>query len=148
MKNSQTKFAITHVFQSVTNREQASSTPFAATVLGGLLQEENVKSSSTFSLAVHQVTELSMNNKMVRRVAFQKLWDIVLELVIYTKDFTLIADGLDECDEKSGDELSRELRALSSSKYATHHPLPIGSSIRESLSRLSYRRDHTNGRRK
>jgi hypothetical protein len=70
---------------------------FAATVLGYLLQEESVKSSATFALAVHQVTELSMKKKLVGRVAFQKLWDIVLELVTYTNDFTLIADGLDEC---------------------------------------------------
>jgi hypothetical protein len=69
---------------------------FAATVLGDLLQE-SVKSSATFALAVHQVTELSMKKKLVGRVAFQKLWDIVLELVTYTNDFTLIADGLDEC---------------------------------------------------
>jgi hypothetical protein len=51
---------------------------------------------------------------MAGRIAFQKLWDIVLELVTYTNDFTLIADGLDKCDEKSWDELSRELRTLSS----------------------------------
>jgi hypothetical protein len=81
-----------------------------------MLQKPSVITSSKHLLFVNQVMALSGTNKKVEDVKFNKLWDIVLQIAPVLPEFTLIIDGLDECDdsdEKARENLITELISLS-----------------------------------
>jgi hypothetical protein len=113
-KTTTTDITITYLFQGITNKSQARSVSFAAVVLSDLLQSKAVRSARNYRLIINQIMELSHSNKLVGDVAFRRIWSIVVGLSTSIPDFTLIVDGLDECDDKSRAELSIELVNLSS----------------------------------
>lgn len=87
----------------------AKSVAFAAHILADLLEFTEIKKNAKYKLAISQVIDLSKSTKRVYDSSFRKIWSILLVLVKAIPDFTIIVDGLDECGEKSRNELSTEL---------------------------------------
>lgn len=66
-------------------------------------------------MAIDEVTALSQTGKLVgENFSFYRLWKILCDLVEVVTEFTLVVDGLDECDENSRNELCLALIKLAS----------------------------------
>lgn len=116
--NTTTNITVAYFFQDVLNKDLAKSVAFAAHVLGDLLQIQDVKKQAEYKFAICQVMELLKLKKRVCDISFQALWSILLALAKAIPDFTIIVDGLDECDERSRNELSEELINIASFPHA------------------------------
>jgi hypothetical protein len=118
-KTTTTSVTVSHFFQNVTNRDQARPTPFVAAILTKLLQQEEAKSSKQYYAAIDQLAALSSSCKMMSEsFSFKPLWSILCELSKCFADFTLVVDGLDECDENFLAGLCSELIKLASQPNA------------------------------
>ncbi|PMD60732.1 uncharacterized protein K444DRAFT_388061 [Hyaloscypha bicolor E] len=123
-RTARTCVTFVYFFQTITNKEQATSISLAASILYDIfvfLQRQGARSNPQHSVSVHQVLALSSRKRRVVDVKFRELWDVVLHAASELPDFTLVIDGLDECEsalEKSQHELIVELLKLSSARNA------------------------------
>jgi hypothetical protein len=109
-------------------------------VLTHLLPLEVIKSSPQYPHVLEQLTALSESFKIIdERFSFYRLWAILLELTKDMPHFTLIVDGLDECDHKSRSDLCLELIKLSSQSNAQVIVLFRNHSELESLFQESFK---------
>jgi len=113
-KTSTAKITLSYFFRSVISNDLAKPTPFAAALLYDLLQDEMVKLTDGFGMAINEIMNLSISQKCVNAVPFHALWVIFQTLVNALPEVMMVFDGLDECDEATRIELSTAIIALSS----------------------------------
>lgn len=113
-KTSTAKITLSYFFRSVISNDLAKPTAFAAALLYDLLQDEMVKLTDGFGMAINEIMNLSISQKCVNAVPFHALWVIFQTLVNALPEVMMVFDGLDECDEATRTELSTAIIALSS----------------------------------
>ncbi|KAG4416219.1 hypothetical protein IFR04_010622 [Cadophora malorum] len=113
-KTSTAKITLSYFFRSVISNYLAKPTAFAAALLCDLLQDEIVKLTDGFGMAINEIMNLSISQKCVNAVPFHALWVIFQTLVNALPEVMMVFDGLDECDEATRTELSTAIIALSS----------------------------------
>ncbi len=125
-KSAETSFAIIHSFQGTTRKEQATCEAFAAALLSKMLQMQTIQTEPQYAVAISRVIALS--DRRVVDVKFSELWLVISELLPCLPQFTLIVDGLDECDEASRALLASQFINVSSEPNVRlivtfrHHP--------------------------
>lgn len=78
-----------------------------------------MKLSAQYRVAIDQLTAFSKSNKMIgENFSFHRLWSIFCELAKTVTQFTLIVDGMDECEDISRSDLCWELIMLASQPNA------------------------------
>jgi tetratricopeptide (TPR) repeat protein len=90
-----------------------------AGLLAQFLELDEVKASGQHRVAIDQVTALSKSNNLSGLdFPFLRLWSILCDVAKVVREFTLIVDGLDECDEECRNDLCLELIKLASEPNA------------------------------
>ncbi|KAE8450767.1 hypothetical protein EG329_005680 [Mollisiaceae sp. DMI_Dod_QoI] len=119
-----TSITMVHFFQE---REYATSNAFATALLHDMIQLETVQAVPHYLIVIKQVLALSIKKKVID-VDFSQLWLIILGLLPYMPEFTLVVDGLDECNEEARTMLTPTFISLSSQHNIRlivtfrHHP--------------------------